>query len=60
MEMTIDRTSYRRSNLKKEEPDIKKNTNKKIFLNETILAMAMLISVLLIKLFDLKKADIID
>lgn len=57
MEITIDRTSYRRSNLRKEEP-IKKNKNStKIFLNETIIAMAMLISVLLIKLLDLQKAD---
>lgn len=57
MEMTIDRTSYRRSNIRKEELVVRKKTNTKVFLNETIIAMAMLISVLLIKLLDLQKAD---
>lgn len=57
METTIDRTSYRRSNIKCEVKERKKTKLVKIFYNEIIAAMSILVAVLIIKLFDLKTAS---
>lgn len=54
METTIDRTSYRRSNLKSDVKERQKTKFAKIFYNEIIAAMSILVAVLIIKLFDLK------
>ena len=59
MEKVIDRASYRRSVVKNVKTEEKTNPPKvtMIFLNEIIISMAILISILIIKLADLKTAD---
>ena len=53
METTIDRASYRRSNIKSEVQINTRNGFSKIFYNEIIASMSILIAVLIIKFFDL-------
>ena len=53
METIIDRTSYRRSNIKSEVQKKNKSGFSKIFYNEIIASMSILIAVLITKFFDL-------
>lgn len=57
METTIDRASYRRSNIKSEVQTKSKSKFSKIFYNEVIASMSILIAVLIIKFFDLNMAS---
>ena len=57
METIIDRASYRRSNIKSEVQTKTRNGFSKIFYNEIIASMSILIAVLIIKFFDLDMAS---
>jgi murein DD-endopeptidase MepM/ murein hydrolase activator NlpD len=57
METTIDRASYRRSNIKSEVQTKSKSKFSKIFYNEVIASMSILIAILIIKFFDLNMAS---